>query len=168
MTRQAPDTDRRAFLKSGALLATSLAAAAPAAARVGDAGGDLLARLEDERALSVLQRDVMRRINTSGLESVRALLPAQAPLLREAGLRRLTPDADEGDNGPVLSADRQSARCSYPCHVERHSHFSGNTTLEKMAREQGTAMTVQREKRVLEMTFVREKGGWGISDMSLA
>ena len=48
-------TDRRAFLKVGAIVAAPLAVAAPVAALAGDDSKAKLARLEDERAIEALQ-----------------------------------------------------------------------------------------------------------------
>ena len=69
-------TDRRSFLKTGAIVAAPLAAAAPVAALAGDDSAARLARLEDERAFPAwAYRIVSRRCArlVRGLQRDRAL-----------------------------------------------------------------------------------------------
>ena len=56
-------TSRRSFLKTGAIAAAPLAMAAPAAALADDGSRARLARLEDEKALAALHREVMAQVN---------------------------------------------------------------------------------------------------------
>ena len=66
MSENSISTDRRSFLKTGALVATPLAAIAPVAALAADDSGAKLARLEDERAVEALQRKFLRHLNGTG------------------------------------------------------------------------------------------------------
>ena len=59
-------TDRRSFLKAGALVAAPLATAAPAAALAADGSRARLARLEDERAVEGLHRAFLRQPSALG------------------------------------------------------------------------------------------------------
>jgi hypothetical protein len=59
-------TDRRSFLKTGAVAAAPLAVAAPVVALAGDDSRAKLARLEDERAVEALQRKFLRHLSGSG------------------------------------------------------------------------------------------------------
>src|SRR5690606_22286853 len=57
-------TNRRSFLKSGALIATPLAVVGvPAAAFADDGSRARLARLEDQRSVEALHRQFMRHLN---------------------------------------------------------------------------------------------------------
>ena len=69
MSENIPATDRRSFLKTGALVAAPLAAIAPVAALADDGSRAKLARLEDERAIEALHRDFLRRLNGKGAEA---------------------------------------------------------------------------------------------------
>lgn len=66
MSENSISTDRRSFLKSGALVAAPLAVMAPVAALAGDESRAKLARLEDERAIEALQRKFLRHVNGGG------------------------------------------------------------------------------------------------------
>jgi hypothetical protein len=52
--------------------------------------------------------------------------------------------------------------------VERSTDFSGNTTVERMARFQGQASHRQRAREVLATEFVKSTDGWQISRATLA
>ncbi|MGZ5792642.1 MAG: twin-arginine translocation signal domain-containing protein, partial [Croceibacterium sp.] len=56
-------TDRRSFLKTGAIAAAPLAVAMPTAALADDGSHARLARLEDEKAIAALHREVVGQVN---------------------------------------------------------------------------------------------------------
>ena len=66
MSETSISTDRRSFLKTGAIAAAPLAALAPAAALADDGSKARLARLEDERAIESLHRAFLRQPSALG------------------------------------------------------------------------------------------------------
>jgi hypothetical protein len=159
-------TDRRSFLKTGALMAAPLAAAAvPAAALADDGSRARLARLEDERALEALHRRFVQHLGGHGDFSA-AIASADAIDLGQ-GLRAIS---EHAGHAPAIewAADGRRALARCACDVERETQFSGDTTLERMARFQGQGSHRQRERQVLATEFVKEAEGWQITGASLA
>ena len=160
MSESPISTDRRSFLKSGSLVAAPLAMAAPVAALAGDDSRARLARLEDERAIETLQRKFLRHVNGSGNCSG-FIAPSDAVELGE-GLRAISEDL--GHEATLeLSDDGLTARGRCACRVEREVAFTGNTTLERMARFEGQGSHRHIENRVLATEFVKGKDGWTIA-----
>ena len=157
-------TDRRAFLKTGALVAAPLAAAAPVATLAGDDSRAKLARLEDERAIAALQRKLLRQLNGSG--DGEPAIAADAADLGE-GLRAI---AEDLGHEPVLelSDDGLTARARCACRVERETAFTGDSTLERMARFEGRGSHRFEERGTLATDFVKGRDGWTIARATLA
>ena len=152
-------TSRRSFLKSGAVLAAPIVAAAPVAALADDGSRAKLARIEDERAVEALHRKFLRHLNGSG--DCGAIASADAVDLGE-GLRALAEDLGHEATLTVAEDGRTaSARCA--CRVERESEISGDSTLEQMARFEGNGSHRFEERRVLATEFVKAGDGWQIS-----
>jgi hypothetical protein len=158
-------TSRRSFLKTGAVVAAPLAAAAPVAALADDGSRARLARLEDERAIEALQRKFVRYLNGQG-ECGEFVAPAGAVDLGE-GLRGIAEDRAH-EPSLELAADGRSATARCACKVERETEFAGDTTLERMARFQGQGSYRSVEERVLATEFVKGGDGWRIAKASLA
>jgi hypothetical protein len=158
-------TSRRSFLKTGAIVAAPLAAAAPVAALADDGSRAKLARLEDERAVEALQRKFLRHLNGAG-DCGEFIASSDAVDLGE-GLRAI---AEDIGHEPVLelSQDGRSATARCACRVEREVEFSGDSTLERMARFQGQGSHRFAEERVLAMEFVKGRQGWRIAAARLA
>jgi hypothetical protein len=159
-------TDRRSFLKSGALIAAPVAAiGVPAAAFADDGSRTRLARLEDERALEALQRKFMRHL--SGAGDCGEFIASSGAVDLGEGLRSI---AEDGAHEPVLelAEDGLSATARCACRIERETEFAGHSTLEQMARFQGQGSHRHEEKRVLATEFVKSKDGWRISRARLA
>ena len=154
-------TDRRSFLKTGSLVAAPLAMAAPVAALADDGSRARLARLEDERAIEALQRKLLRHLNGAGdggeftaVDLGRDLRSIAEDMSREGEL--------------TLSEDGLTARARCACRVEREAAFTGDSTLEQMARFQGQGSHRHTEERVLATEFVKDKDGWKIARARLA
>jgi hypothetical protein len=147
-------TDRRSFLKSGALVAAPLVAVAPASVLADDGGRARLARLEDEQALRSLHREVVRGVN--------------------AGERRL------GDGLTALAADPAhelevafaddglSATCRRACTASFRTDFAGDSTIERMHRLQGQGAHQHDEARVLVAKYRKGEHGWAVVNLHLA
>ncbi|MEO6388672.1 MAG: hypothetical protein ABIT16_09170 [Croceibacterium sp.] len=149
-------TDRRSFLKSGAILAAPVLAAAPVAALADDGTRARLARLEDERAIEALQRGLLRHLNGNASNDM------AAPVVEVGELRSIAETAAGG--GTIeLAADGLSASARTACRVERQTEFTGQTTIEQMARFQGQGSHVHAEERVLATDFIKNKDGWQIA-----
>ena len=162
---QTSATDRRAFLKAGAIVAAPLAVAAPVAAMAGDDSRAKLARLEDERAIEALQRKFLRHLN--GTANCSEFIASSDAVDLGEGLRAIAEDI--GHEATLeLSEDGLSARTRCACRVEREAAFTGDSTLEQMARFQGQGSHRFEERRTLATEFVKGKDGWTIARARLA
>jgi hypothetical protein len=155
-----PTTSRRSFLKTGALVAAPLAAAAPVAALAGDDSHGRLARLEDERAIEALQRKFLRHLNGAG-DCGAFIASADAVELGE-GMRSITEDIGH-DAQLELAEDGLSARARCACRVERETAFTGESTLEQMARFEGLGSHRFEERGTLATDYIKGKDGWRIA-----
>ena len=154
-------TDRRSFLKSGALIAAPVAAVGmPAAALAHDDSRARLARLEDERSLEALHRKLLRQLN-GGAHGGEFVASADAVDLGE-GLRTIAEDVAH-EPELVLAEDGLTASARCPCRIERESEFAGDTTVERMVRFQGQGHHRHEERRVLATEFVKVDDGWRIA-----
>lgn len=148
-------TDRRSFLKNGALAAAPLAVMAPAAAFAADDGSQArLARLEDEKAIEALHRDLVREVNGGKhklAEGLTALAPDPAHELQIA----------VADNG-------RSATCRRACMASFRTEFTGHSTLERMHRLQGQGSHAHEEARMLVAEYRKGKDGWAVERVRLA
>ena len=159
-------TSRRALLKAGVLAATPLAAvAAPAAVLADDGTRAKLARLEDERAIERLHRAFLRRVNGQG--ECGSFVAAADAVTLEPGVAAI---ADDPAHDPTLefTANGRTATARRPVTVEIDTHFTGDTTLEKMARFQGHGSHRRREARVMLTQYVKGQHGWQIARLTLA
>jgi hypothetical protein len=157
MSEKQTGTDRRSFLKSGALVAAPLAAMAPVAALADDGSRAKLARIEDERAIEALHRDFLRRVNRGERGAVK---------LAE-GLAGLA-DNSAADAQIAFSDDGRRARARRACKASFRTDFTGNSTLEQMARLQGQGSHAHEEPRVLVADYVKGRQGWAIERLRLA
>ena len=158
-------TDRRSFLKTGAVIAAPLAIAAPAAAFAADDSRARLARLEDERALEALRRKFVRYLNGTA-ECGEFIASSDAVDLGE-GMRSIAEDPRREAELEVAE-DGLSAKARCACRVERETEFAGDSTLEQMARFQGQGSHRHEERRTLATEFVKDKDGWKIARAQLA
>ncbi|MGC1270850.1 MAG: hypothetical protein WA842_09680 [Croceibacterium sp.] len=156
---------RRSFLKSGAMVAAPLAALAPVAALADDGARAKLARLEDERAIEGLQRQVLKKLNGSD-DCAELRIPADAVQL-DAGLRAISEDMAH-DTMFDIAADGLTAHSRCTCTVELETSFDGDSTLEQMARLQGHGSHRHSESRVLQTSYAKGKDGWQVTGLNLA
>jgi len=166
-TSHRPGSDRRSFLKSGALLAAPIVAATPAVALAGDDTSRRLARLEDERAIEALHRAWLRRFNTEGAERTAEFFvagKAQAPA--GAGCSILQ-DPHEDHAAIEISDDGATATCRYSCEIETRSQIEPDCTFAHMARLQGSGAVRRVEKRGLVASYVKADGAWAIDSVKL-
>lgn len=158
-------TDRRLFLKTGALLAAPVAAVAPVAALADDGSRAKLARLEDERAIEALQRKFLRHLNGAG--DCGEFIASSGAVDLGDGVRSIAEDMGH-DAELVLAEDGLSARTRCTCKVELETEFKGDTTLERMARFQGQGSHCHEESRVLATEYRKAKDGWRIAGARFA
>jgi hypothetical protein len=154
MTMDKAATDRRSFLKTGAIVAAPLAMAAPAAALADDGSKARLARLEDEKALAALHREVVGQVNRGEqrlTEGLTALADDPAHELQIAF-------ADDG----------RRATCRRVCTASFRTEFTGHSTIEQMHRLQGQGLHSHEEARVLVAEYRKSKDGWAIEKLRLA
>jgi hypothetical protein len=160
MSENSIGADRRSFLKAGAIVAVPFAAAAPVAAFAAD---DRLARLEDERTVEALQRKFLRHLNGAGDCGEFIASPAAVDL--GEGLRAI---AEDGEAQVEVAEDGMTANARCPCRVARERDFTGDSTLEQMARFQGHGSHRHEDRRVLATEFVKGRDGWRIAAARLA
>jgi hypothetical protein len=155
MTMDKAATDRRSFLKTGAIVAAPLAVLAPTAAFAADDGSKArLARLEDEKAIRALHRDLLRRVDGGDhkiAEGLTALAPDPAHELQIA-----------------FSDDGRRATCRRACTASFRTEFTGHSTLEQMHRLQGQGLHQHDESRELVTEYEKGKRGWAIARVRLA
>jgi hypothetical protein len=161
-------TDRRSFLKTGALVATPVVAmAAPAAALAGDGSAERLAQLEDERAIERLQRAFLRRFNGAPDADCGAFLARSDAVKLDPSVRAIV---EHPRHEPVVafSEDGRTATLSCPCKVELEQAFDGNSTIERMARFQGQGRHRHSEECTLKSEFARSSDrDWSITRLAL-
>lgn len=160
-------TSRRSFLKTGAVVAAPLAAAVPVAALAADDARARLARLEDERAIEALQRQVLRKLSgadAAGLREFAAHIEGE----RLGGTLRAVLEDHAHDPELEIAADGRSARASCLCRLELEAEFEGDSTIERMARFEGQGSHRFAEQRVLATEFAKGKDGWRIVRARLA
>src|SRR5690606_8938732 len=101
-------TDRRSFLKTGALIAAPALAAVPAVALADDGSRARLARLEDERAIETLHRELLRSLNADD---------SQPGIDLGEGLHAIAADPAT-DTVIDLAEDGLSAHARHGCRIE--------------------------------------------------
>ena len=148
MSEKTTATDRRSFLKTGAIAAAPLAVMAPAAALADDGSKARLARLEDERAIEALHRSVLRQPSPLG-DGI-------------GGIRQDDEIAIE------IAADGRTATSRCQCCVERDMAFTGQSTVERMARFQGHGSHRHAEEQTLVADYGKNSEGWRIERVRLA
>ena len=165
MSENRTSTDRRSFLKAGAIVAAPLAAAAPVVALADDGSRARLARLEDERAIGALQRKFLRHLN--GAADCGKFIASSDAVNLGQGLRAIAEDAGH-EAELALADDGLSATARCHCRVEWEIEFTGDSTLERMARFQGQGSHRHAEERVLATDYVKGKDGWRIASARFA
>jgi hypothetical protein len=148
-------TNRRTLLKFGALAAAPLAVLAPGAVLANDGTKARLARLEDERAITAQLRDVLGRINAGDALGLDPAISAVVPDL--AAEPEIT-----------FTADGSSAAVRHACTVQRDLAFTGQTTLERMARFQGQTAATASGAATLDLRVLRNADGWAITTLTIA
>jgi hypothetical protein len=148
-------TSRRSFIKTGAIVAAPLAVMAPATAFAADGGSKArLARLEDEKVIEALHRDLLGEV--SGGERKLA-----------KGLTALAPDPAH-ELQLAFADDGRHASCRCACTASFRTEFEGTSTIEQMHRLQGQGLHSYDEARVLVADYVKGKDGWAIARVRLA
>ena len=138
-------TNRRSFLKAGALVAAPLAAAAPVAVLAGDDSRARLARLEDERAVEALQRKFLRHLNGTG--DCGELIASSDTIELGEGMRAIAEDmaheaeltlADDGltarSPSPSPTASGEATRSPVPLSWRRSLRWSASIARSSSSR----------------------------------
>ena len=165
MSRDTNST-RRSFLKSGALLAAPLAAAAPAAV-LGDNGLKArLARLEDEVTIRALHQNWLRGINT-GADEATTLLAVPESALNHT-VRSIAVDHAGKPDAIVIAPGGQNGTGRFHCAVELETAIPQDCTLAQMAYAQGGGFVRWIDRRVLHVEYVKCSGAWAIAKVEFA
>lgn len=160
------ETDRRSFLKTGALAAAPLAAvAAPVAVLAGDEGGAGSTRLEDERAIAALHTAFLRRVNGAG--DCSAYVASAGAVTLDPGLRTIADDHAR-DGSLKFADDGWRASSRRPVHVEIETELAGHSTVEQMTRFQGHGAHRRRETRTMSTDYAKDANGWHIARLTIA
>jgi len=147
-------TDRRSFLKTGAIVAAPLAMAMPAAALAADGGRARLARLEDEKALAALHRKVVGQVNRGERKLAEGLTGLADDPVHELQI--------------AFADDSRRASCRRACTASFGTEFTGPSTIEQMHRLQGQGLHSHEERRVLVADYIKGKDGWAVEHIRLA
>jgi hypothetical protein len=132
--------------------ACTLAALAPAAALADDGSKARLARLEDERALAALHRELIRQVNRGE---------------RDLGVSALADDPAH-ELEIAFAANARRATCRRACIAGVRDEFTGNSTIEQMHRLQGQGVHTREERRELVGEYRKGKDGWALRALRLA
>ena len=152
-------SNRRSFLKAGALVAAPLAAPLAAAPALASDDRDArLARLQDEAAIRDLHQAWLRRVNAGD--------HAGAARLKDA-VRSLAADHAGEPDQVELAPDGMSAAARYSLLVELQTVIPRDTTLGQMAHLQGGGHVRRTERQVLNARYVKDAGGWAIAGLDL-
>jgi hypothetical protein len=155
MTMDKAATDRRSFLKTGAIVAAPLAVMAPAAAFAADDRSKArLARLEDEKAIEALHRDLVREVNGGKRKLAKGLTALADDPAHELQI--------------AFAGDGRRASCRRPCTAQFRTEFTGHSTLEQMHRLQGQGQHSREESRELVVEYEKGKHGWIVQRARLA
>ncbi|MXO60110.1 hypothetical protein GRI89_11230 [Altererythrobacter salegens] len=166
MSETMTGTDRRSFLKTGAIAAAPLAALAPVAALADDGSKARLARIEDERAIEALERELLRRLNAPDTGRCAEMFACgKAPDLGAVSIRA---DLARAESEIAFADDAKSATLRRTVSAEREIHFTGNTTVEQMVRLQGHGSHRHVEDRTLVARLSKNKDGWRFETVELA
>ena len=155
MDKTAPATDRRSFLKSGAIVAAPFSVMAPpplsprmTAARLGSRGS------RTSKAIQALHRDLLRRVNGGEHKLAEGLTALADDPARELQI--------------AFAEDGRSASCRRACTARFTTDFTGHSTLEQMHRLQGQGQHSHEEARELVAEYEKGKHGWAIQRVRLA
>lgn len=162
-------TSRRSFLKSGALVAAPVAAiGVPVAALAADGSKAALTRLQDERAIDMLNRDFLRAFNQSGAKGTANLFAGRkAPKIAE-GINRLSMDMAEVPKSFAIAADGTSAAARFECTVEMTEALEGQETIVQMARLQGNGAGTHSARKTLSAQYAKSGDDWLIANVEVA
>ncbi len=164
MSTKSISTRRRFFGHAGAALSAPLAIAATLAAE-GQAENpvDLAARvaaLEDANAIRALQQRYLRLVNSGAHDEVGTLFADPSTALVAHSVRSLSADRfGELDVIEVALAEG-TATARLQCIVEVAIAIGPSCTLVEMARLQGEGVVKKSERRVLESSYVKQRGVW--------
>ncbi|MES2700874.1 MAG: hypothetical protein V4647_14785 [Pseudomonadota bacterium] len=148
---------RREVLKFGALAALPVAGLVPSAASAADDGSRArLAVLEDERAIREAARAAIARFNAGACGDVACFDPAISAVVEDAAAA-----AEIALNGDDATYRRAAT-------VARSTAFTGQTTIEKMARFQGHEAASKHSAGLIEARLTRTADGWTITRLALA
>lgn len=164
---------RRSFLKTGALLAAPLGAAASAAEIAHDGLKARLARLEDEAAIRELHQTWLRRVNTDTARGEAGDAPTTLFARPEAGesaqtVRSIVADHSGEADAIEVAADGTTAAGRFRCSAEIVTAIAQDCTLAEMAHAQGGGFVRRTERGVLKVAFRKSGGVWAIARVELA
>ena len=145
----ADTTNRRAFLKTGALFAAPVAIPAAAMATMPD---PRLAAHADKAAIRDLHRAWLR----DGTSLAGLVGTGEA-------IRRITTE----DGAIELAADGRRASARFACTIDLATDLSEGGTFAQMARLQGNGTDHRTERRVLLADYVKRYGVWEVARVAL-
>jgi len=172
MKTKAVSTRRSFFWKAGATLSAPLAlTTARASGSSAEGTGALetrLANLEEVNAIRELHQNYASHINAREHEAIVRLFAAPSEAQIDASIRNLSAD-DFGEHDVIeVAADRNTATAHFHCTVQTETAIEPSCPLVEMARQQGEGVIRASEKRVLEVTYVKESGAWKIHSSAYA
>jgi hypothetical protein len=153
---------RLSFLKNGTILAAPLAAVGVPAAVIADEELKMrVARLENEAAIRELHHRWMRSVN-AGVGHADAGLPDAVAGLGRAICGVVTDHAGKPDTIEV-AADGMRAIGRFHCTIESETPIAEDSTVARMAREQGGGFVRRSERRVLIVNYTKTSDTWNMA-----
>jgi hypothetical protein len=155
-------SNRRSFLKAGAVLSAPFAAA-PMVAFAGDETKARLVRLEDENAIRTLHQTWLRSINAGTAD--------KKDLAQSMGgdkIRSIVSDQMGPPDDIKLAANGTAATGRFHCTVEIETPIAKNCTLARMAHLQGGGFLRRNESRVLAVSYAKSGNAWSIAQVGFA
>jgi hypothetical protein len=161
-------SSRRSFLKSGALLAAPLAAAAPATLLTDDGLKARLARLEDETAIRDLHNIWLRRVNSGAADIVPPRFADPDGIAFAHAVHSIVADHAGQPDSIEIAADGNSASGRFQCAVEIETRIVQDCTLARMAHAQGGGFVRRTEHHLLKVDYLKSSGAWAIAKVEFA
>jgi len=157
-------SNRRSFLKRGALLAAPLAAAAPAVlADEAHALKARLAKLEDEAAIRELHQNWLRRINAGDRDAAKPPFADTQDMALDSAARSVAANHSAEPDVIEIASDSNSASGRFHCLLEIESTIPQDCTLAQMAHEQGSGFIRRTQRGVLKVEYAKTFGAWTIA-----
>ncbi|MGV3590240.1 MAG: twin-arginine translocation signal domain-containing protein [Gammaproteobacteria bacterium] len=158
------NNERRKFIRGAGVAVTAAVAGSEASATDADSLQYKLGLLEDSNSLRALQQRLLTALQQQDDAQLAALFEGADTGMPVHGARLL--DARLDDTSLDLASDRRSARAELHARVQLALPFTGNGTLQQMARLQGQAERQWSERGIYTVHYVKAGTEWKIRTLA--